>query len=443
MNPRRRAFKTLLLCVAIVGSFVAVSARAQTQDPAELPAPMSVTTTAESPPAPAPAMVDGDAVVPPAPAAATSSTAAVTALPRLRDDEAAEAAYRRCKELLARPDTEAMTIEAGVAARACYADVVAAHADTVAALKASAGLMVFDALLQRPVQDGPEIPAGRLGVSATLGLFGVWNAVAGGILVGINTPNVDGPLLVAGSGAAAVGLGIAAGVGGYYLAEALKLDEGSARLVASGVVWGTVLGTAIAPSIARLEGPAGFNLALGGVVGAGYVGGGAALLLSSLVPFDEAQVSMINSGGLMGSTVGLLLLPNLAAAGVQDVSMYSMTYIGSTMLGLTAGGVVGRHANYTWGETLLCDLGAVLGVVAGGTASVVLGLSGSNNTLLQTATPAVGLVGGYVVTALMVREWRADRGAPIWRDAPSVRPVAMAIPVGRSVVPSLGVMGSF
>ena len=303
--------------------------------------------------------------------------------------------------------------------------------------------MVFDALLQRPVQDGPEIPAGRLGVSATLGLFGVWNAVAGGILVGVNTPSVNGPLLVAGSGAAAVGLGIAAGVGGYYLAEALKLDEGSARLVASGVVWGTVLGTAIAPSIAQLEGPAGFNLALGGVVGAGYVGGGAALLLSSLVPFDEAQVSMINSGGMMGSTVGLLLLPNLAAAGVQDTSMYSLTFIGSTMLGLTAGGVVGRYANYTWGETLLCDLGAVLGVVAGGTASVVLGLSGGNNMALLTAPPAVGLVGGYVVTALMVREWRANRGAPIWRDAPSVRPVAMAIPVGRSVVPSLGVMGSF
>lgn len=466
MNPRRplRALSlSRSLWLAVVAGLVAGSASAQTPaDPAESVAttptstttptptdPATPTTTTTTPttaptttPAVEPAVVPATSVQPPVVEAPPSPP------PGPRVDVEAEVDYRLCKERLLgtvpTTATEALSPAERQAARACYAAVIANHQGTEAALKAAAGLVVFDALLRAPAKDGLEIPAGRLGISTTLGLFGVWNAVAGGILIGSNAPNlVDGAGLVAGTGAAAVALGIGAGVGGYFLADALQLDEGAARLVASGVVWGTVLGTAMAPSIAQVEGPAGFNLAIGGVVGAGYVGGGAALLLSSLVTFDEAQVGMINSGGLIGSGVGLLLLPNLAAANVGDTSMYSLTFIGSTLVGLTAGGIVGRTVNYTWGETLLCDLGAVLGVVAGGTVSVVAGMSGATEMPLLTAPPAVGLVGGYVVSALIVREWRAGRGAPIWRDAPSVRPVAMAVPVGKTMVPTVGVMGSF
>gem|GEM_PF-1450772 len=476
MNPRRslRAPRSvslsLSLCVALVGGLVAGNASAQTPapDPAESaasaatpPAPLAPTatptttpstttptTTPTDPAAPAVSEPVVAPVGPVVPAAPVETPVVATTPPGPRVDVEAEVDYRLCKERLqgAGPKTasEGLSPAEREVARACYASVIVKHQGTEAALKAAAGLVVFDALLRAPAQSGLEIPAGRLGISTTLGLFGVWNAVAGGILIGSNAPNlVDGAGLVAGTGAAAVALGIGAGVGGYFLADALQLDEGAARLVASGVVWGTVLGTAMAPSIAQLEGPAGFNLAIGGVVGAGYIGGGAALLLSSLVTFDEAQVGMINSGGLIGSGVGLLLLPNLASAGVLDTSMYSLTFIGSTMIGLTAGGIVGRTVNYTWGETLLCDLGAVLGVVAGGTVSVVAGMSGATEMPLLTAPPAVGLVGGYVVSALIVREWRASRGAPIWRDAPSVRPVAMAVPVGRTMVPTVGVMGTF
>jgi hypothetical protein len=57
--------------------------------------------------------------------------------------------------------------------------------------------------------------------------------------------------------------------------------------------------------------------------------------------------------------------------------------------------------------------------------------------------PAIGLVGGYAGGLVFVGQWRASRGAPIWRDGPDVRPVVTSLFTGREQVPAVGVTGRF
>jgi hypothetical protein len=379
------------------------------------------------------------------PPAAAAPSPATTSSPlpvrSFRDDPAADAALDGCTAQLSR------SVDA---ARACFREVIASHAGALAAVKAEASLIVLE---QTPSSSASLIPPGRLGVTAASGLFGVWNGVAAGLIVGANAANVDGTLLVGGTGVGAVALGVAMGAGGYLLAERLKLDEGAARLLASSLVWGTVIGAGLAPAIveawdtANGSGPA-VSSAVAAVVGLGYVGAGAALLATSLTTFDEAQVSMINSGGTVGALLGLLILPNLSAAGVINTLPYSLTFVGTTVAGLAGGAFLGRTLDFTWGETLLCDLGLVLGGVLGGTATFVVApsLGGSPATtqaLVGTSLPMVGVLGGYAATLAFVSTWRAGRGAPLWRQAPNLRSVVSLAPVGRGAVPVLGMAGEF
>lgn len=367
----------------------------------------------------------------------TTTTTTTTPPPAWRDDARADLAYNACARL---SETGTADLEA---ARACYRDVIAQHPGTLAALRAETAVFVLGTpLVVRGGDEAFNIPAGRLGITTAAGAFGLWNAIAGGVLLGFNIPDVNGTALIAGTGVVGVAAGLGFGYGGYVLAEKLQLDEGAARLVASSLVWGSVLGTSVAPAIAFSDtnGLAGFNLSLATVVGAGYLAGGAALLLTSMVSFDEAQVSMINSGGAIGATLGLLALPHLSAAGVSDVAPYSLAFAGATTVGLVGGGLLGRSLALTWGEALLCDLGAVLGIFAGGTAVLVAGLP---SLAFATAVPAIGLVGGYTGGLLFVGQWRASRGAPIWRDGPDVRPVVTSLFTGREQVPAVGVSGSF
>jgi hypothetical protein len=438
-----RAALALAFVVSLLSAALAGEARAE--DTAAPPAPLE-DEGAASDPATAPAT---DPATDPATEPATDTAAArppaadttTTAPPTFRDDPDAEAAHTTCARL-------AETVGSDPAAvRTCYLDLVTRWPGTVAALKAETSLFILRSpLVQGSGNAGLNIPAGRLGITTAVGAFGLWNAIAGGIVTGVNVPNVNPTALIAGTGVVGVAAGIGFGIGGYFLAEKLQLDEGAARLVASGLLWGTVLGTSIAPTIAFSDtgGTAGFNLGIASVVGAGYLAGGAALLLTSMVSFDEAQVSMINSGGAIGATLGLLLLPNLAAAGVTEVAPYSLAFAGTTTAGLAAGGLLGRSLQLTWGEALLCDLAAVLGGFAGGTASLLMGtVTGSPSVTFMTAIPAIGVVGGYGAGLLFVSQWRLSRGAPIWRDGPELRPIVSSVSTGRVNVPTVGVVGRF
>jgi hypothetical protein len=370
-----------------------------------------------------------------------SMTSGGLALPAPSADEAAAAAALEACNAKLGDDVDV--------ARGCYRDVVALHPGTIAAAKADASIYVLERTTPSS-SSSTLIPPGRLGVTAASGLFGVWNGVAAGWIVASNA-RVDGLLLVGGTGLASVALGGAMGAGGYFLADRLHLDEGAARLLASSLVWGTVVGVGMAPTIATAVEPAAgtggaVTAAIGTVVGMGYVGAGAALLASSMLDFDEAEVSVMNSGGAAGMLIGLLIFPNLDAANIDGPLPYSATFVGSTVAGLGAGALVGRTFDLTWGESLLCDLGMVLGGVLGGTTSVlaspiVASMPQQGATAVVTSLPAVGLVGGYGAMLGFVTSWRGARGAPIWRDAPPVHTIAALVPVGRDVVPTWGLAG--
>jgi hypothetical protein len=337
-----------------------------------------------------------------------------------------------------------------VAAQDCFRAVATRHAGSLAAVKAEASLAV---LARQGAATPGLIPAGRLGVTAASGLFGVWNGAAAGWIAAANGGAVDQTALIGVTGIGAVVLGAAMGSGGYFLAEKLKLDEGAARLLASSLVWGTVVGVGVAPTIVEAFDTAngsGFAASVGvvAVVGMGYLGAGAALLATSLTTFDEAQVSMLNSGGVAGSLVGMLILPALSSFRVINALPYSAAFVGSTVGGLALGAGLGRTLDLTWGETLLCDLGLVLGGVLGGTASFVVSPSTSSldyptRTVITSVLPAVGLLGGYGAALAFVTSWRAGRGAPVWREAPRLRTIAAAVPVGAKLVPIWGLAGDF
>jgi hypothetical protein len=403
------------------------------------PPPTAAATAAAADPATAAAPPSEPA---PAPAAAEAPPATPTSTPTSTtpvDEAAAAAALEACNKLLGGEVLPAI---------ACFRSVVVKHAGSLAAAKADASIYVLE---RTTTTSSTLIPPGRLGVTAASGLFGVWNGVAAGWVVAANVSNVDGLLLVGGTGLASVALGTAMGAGGYFLADHMKLDEGAARLLASSLVWGTVLGAGMTPAITSAipttnnGGPA-VAAGVGTVVGMGYVGAGAALLATSMMSFDEAEVSVMNSGAALGMLVGLLALPNLASANVTTPLPYSATFVGSTVAGLGAGALLGRTFDLTWGETLLCDLGMVLGGVLGGATAVLASpalarLPPQGSTAVLSGLPAVGLIGGYGAMLGFVTSWRGSRGAPIWRDAPPVHAVAALLPVGRDVVPTWGFAG--
>ncbi|MBM4282300.1 MAG: hypothetical protein FJ137_16610 [Deltaproteobacteria bacterium] len=441
---------TLLLALALAPQ----AARADEGPPSSGPAPLSPSTSSSAPPAatsadPAePVAASGGPPGGPPAASPLDAPPAPEATPppapdtrTLRDDPVADAALAACTAKVG-------AVDDGAEAVACFRAVAAGHPGTLAAVKADASAAVLE---RKPATTPGIIPPGRLGITAAAGLFGVWNGVAAGWTINANVPNLDSTAVAGATGVGAVLVGVGFGAGGYFLAERWKLNEGAARLVASGLVWGSVIGTGLAPTIydAINGGDASappFSVAMLGIVGMGYVGGGAALLATTLTTFDEAQVAMLNSGGIAGATIGVLLLPNLSVFRVSNVLPYSLNFVGATVAGLAAGTALGRIVDLTWGETLICDLGMVLGGVLGGTGSLVSGsFSGSwpetTRVLVATALPAVGLIGGYGAALGFLTSWRSTRGAPIWREAPKLRVIAGVLPVGRGVVPTWGLAG--
>lgn len=148
-------------------------------------------------------------------------------------DSGAEEVYRRCAALLAR--------EREPEARTCFLRLVVQARGSEGALKAEVALFVLDAQLTAPTTTASDalIPPGRLGITAAAGLFGAWNAIGAGIMLGATTNGgIPGATLIIGTSGAAIAGGVAMGAGGYFLADHLKLDEGAARLVASSLVWG-------------------------------------------------------------------------------------------------------------------------------------------------------------------------------------------------------------
>lgn len=383
---------------------------AELDEPASAPEAAELEEPSPSTDVPAPAATpleptdveQGDAAPPlRAPEASAAPIGAPVPLPSFGEtpliaEGAALAAWSRCLEPSVRADT--------VMLRACLEAVIAQHPGTASAYRAEGALVLLST--DAPA-GGLEIPAGRLELSSTAGLFGIWNGIAAGVALGAHIPETPPELGILGTGALAVGLGVGYGVGGYFLAEGLNLGEGASRLVASSLVWGTTYGIAAVPPLLELglTGPLSVSLPLFTVVLGGFAGGALAVGVSQLTELSTPQVSLINTGGWMGALFGLLTLPNLAAFRVESPSVYSLSYITLGTLGLATGVVASRWLELTWGETLLLDLGAVIGLVAGGTAVFALNAAGAFQTLpgtvavpLTTGGLALGALSGLALT---------------------------------------------
>jgi hypothetical protein len=423
----------LLWGVCAVGALSA-NAGSSNEPPARLGAESAPPVVTPADPAAAPAPAAPAVTMTPAPTPAVETPAPVVvpaALDSVRIDLAADQAFKTC----------VTTMKDDAQGRACLKAIVTSSPNSTAALRAQAGLDVLDA---KALAEKPFFAPGRLELSSTVGAFGLWNGIALGVSVFTVAPALagnNGGVMILGTGVASLALGAAGAVGGYYLADAFKLDEGGSRMVSSGLIWGTVVGTALTPVVLDVLAHSGVQngqlllpATLGTVVLAGYAGGAGAIAAATSLHPTAGQVSIVNTGGWIGGTVGLLALADLAAFSAPNVEAYSFTFIGAEALGLGAGILAASQLKeISWGETLVIDLGAAAGGLALGTAGVgVWALAGGSGdahivTPILTGLPVLGLVGGAVAAGAGVLWARANGKGGDDSKAPALR-VSMGVP---------------
>jgi hypothetical protein len=212
---------------------------------------------------------------------------------------------------------------------------------------------------------------GRLEVSAVSGIYGVWAGVTAGLLLGFNSDqylwNIDPSIVILTTGGAGVGLGLAGLAAGYAIADRLDVDQGHAWSYTAGMTWGTSYAISTLPMLYDLnavpwwltdEVNAGLPL-LGGGIGAASAFG-----LALVVDPDIAEVSMMNTGGWTAGLTGLLLGLNTIMWSEQQSyqpTTMALSYVIGKSVGLGLGLAASQFIDYTWGETLLGDVGVVLG----------------------------------------------------------------------------------
>lgn len=337
--------------------------------------------------APAEPVVDGAADGEEA-APATSTEAPV--------DDAFDAALDRC----------VANVEGGdqASAQKCLDDLQAASPDREREIARVRRLL--DATTTTPPEVAPiggepgqlMLPAflkpGRLEIAAVSGIYGVWSGVTAGLLLGFNSDqylwNIDPSIIILTTGGAGVGLGLAGLAAGYVVADKLDVDQGHAWAYTAGMTWGTSYAISMLPAIYDVGGVpwwltdevnAGLPL-LGGGLGAASAFG-----LALVVDPDISEVSMMNTGGWTAGLTGLLLGLNAVLwteqESYQPTTMAASYVIGKT-LGLGLGLASAQFIDYTWGETLLGDVGVVLGGLLFGSGAFAFVASPFSEPLLTS-----------------------------------------------------------
>lgn len=407
-GPKRAI--TAAMHILFVALIVAAAANDPEAPPLLLEMPVVDPATTTTPPAPDDDDAAGREAAPPPPAtresttttsSTTSTTSSAPTTPSPTENAEANLAYETC--LRSARNDEAKLV------RRCFDGVATRWPDTLAAVRARANVSLLDVEMELGKQTW--LPPGRLELVGVAGLFGVWNAIAGGVVVASNVDGGNPGALLLGVSAASLALGVGFGVGGGFIGDALKLDEGASRLVASGLVWGTNMGIGLLPVVFSVDTRGNGTAAVLTVLGGGWAGGLGALALTNVLDLDATGVSMVNSGGIWGSVVGGMVMINLVNAGVQQSAAYSAAYVGSNVLGLVGGGLLSQVVTATWGETLIFDLGAVIGgsVLGFGSfgAMISVGAPGEVQTTVITSAVGVGVLGGYaagMVAVAMLRD---------------------------------------
>jgi hypothetical protein len=340
-----------------------------------------------------------------------------------RVDVRADERYAACVRML--------EVGEEAAGRGCLEAVVEMAPESTAAVRARAVLTTRPRAAALGEMTGPPTARpflpGHLELVLAAGSFGIWNGAAGAIVLGTDGPIIP-PVVSLAGGAAAVGLGAAYGLGAWALARGLELEAGDARLIASGIGWGTGFGFAMAPwafSLAGAPWPDGalppldddFERALpvalvppvlGGYVG--LLGAGALALMTDLEP---SQVSTLNTGGWVGLALGLCTTPFLSMLGVGAPTWVGLWYLGTSAAGLASGFGVAHLLELDLWETWLIDAGALAGLAVFGGGALLLRAGAPADIgadVVAGGVAATGTLVGLVGSAAAVTFFRVRRG---------------------------------
>lgn len=318
-----------------------------------------------------------------------------------------------------------------VEARACLERVIEEAPGTTAAVRARAVLAALPPTPSLGSEVRPQSPVpfrpGHLELTIAAGAFGIWNGAAGAIALGQSPLLVPEYVSLAG-GAAAVGLGGVYAVTSYLVADRLELSPGRARLLSSGLVWGTGLGLSLAPWAFALAGspwPEGalppldqdferaLPFALIPTLLGGYVGAGGAALVAAFFDVDAAQVGTMNTGGWIGFALGFATTPLVDAAGFGDPIWLGLYYLSATSVGLLGGIGMSQLIRVEPWEVWLMDAGAAAGLVlvGGGAYLIRSGLApGPAGDILAGGAAGFGTIAGLAASAAAVAFFRVRRG---------------------------------
>ncbi len=236
----------------------------------------------------------------------------------------------------------------------------------------------------------------------------------GGMVVGLGIDAVttvqDAEI---GIGYALLGTGLA--LGAAYLAVPRDIALGTSSLTITGIITGTFAGAALGTALSsRDQGPL-----FGAAIGAATLGVGG-YLTGRRTAISSGDAALINSGVIWGTTAGALFTATFEPS---DKLAAGIVLSGLT-LGTLSASLLTRNYDLSRRHVALIDLGGILGLALGYSASSALERNGTSVTAQTRAHfslggLAVGILGG----ALLTRNLDATRSIGLAPQLSSTRDI--------------------
>jgi hypothetical protein len=190
------------------------------------------------------------------------------------------------------------------------------------------------------------------------------------------------------------GLGAAGFLVPYFVLPA-EVPTGQTSLMVGGRLWGGLEGLTIAATVfpARAfeeRGQETAFLTVGGSIGFG-VGAG---FLARNLDISAGDASLINSGAIWGTTLGLLAFASFASSDSQAGGPLALASLNA---GLLVGAILATQTELSRGHVFLIDLGGFAGLVSGTALSALFNDTGVASRYALGGT-AIGLLVGTLVT---------------------------------------------
>lgn len=216
-------------------------------------------------------------------------------------------------------------------------------------------------------------------------------------------------LLECDSGEAVLGMVLLGGVGGLTGSLMLTRDgitQGHRALLNSGTSWGAFNAIMMLIVSDADDGQRVATTLLGGQLGGLALG----QALWSQTAATEGQVALANTFAIWS---GALTLMSLGLMDVNSDDDYAGAMLIMVDLGLLAGAYAAhRHPSISRGRTLLIDAGGIVGALAGGGLSVIIGGNDVDEDL-ALGSMLVGTAVGLASAAYLSRHWDTRSAPPV------------------------------